>query len=84
MLDKFEEHTKEHGILPKILQRRMTMDGELSLQWLFFLANVCASIFAKADPLGNQRSHDISTAAFDAAIRKYRNHNGDLSDPKDD
>ena len=62
----------------------MTTDGELSLQWLFFLANVCASIFAKADPLGNQRSRDISTAAFDAAIHEYRNRNGDLSNPEDD
>jgi hypothetical protein len=51
---------------------------------IFFLANVCASIFAKADPLGNQRSRDISTVAFDAAIREYQNHNGDLSNHEDD
>ena len=43
-----------------------------------------ASIFAKADPLGNQRSHDILTVAFDAAIRKYWNHNGDLSNHEGD
>ncbi|KIM72699.1 hypothetical protein PILCRDRAFT_15899 [Piloderma croceum F 1598] len=68
MLDKFEEHTKEHGILPKILQR-LHDNGR---------------IFAKADPLGNQHSHEISTVAFDAAIREYQNRNGDLSNHEDD
>jgi hypothetical protein len=69
---------------PKFIRGFMTMDGELSLQQSFILANVCASIFAKADPLENQCSRDISTAAFNAAIREYRNCNGDLSNPEDD
>ena len=43
-----------------------------------------ASIFAKADPLGNQVAQDIPTSAYDVAIREFQNCNGSLSECKED
>jgi hypothetical protein len=40
--------------------------------------------FAKVDPLGMQKSCDLPTSAYDAAICEFQNHNGDLSSVEDD
>ena len=42
------------------------------------------SIFAKADPLGNQAARDISTSAFDATIREFQNHQGSFSESEEE
>lgn len=63
----------------------MIMDGEFftTYEWLYFLANVGGSIFAKADPLG-KRHRDLPTSAYDAAILEFQNRNGDLSNDDND
>ena len=83
-LSKFDEHTKDYGILPKILQRLHDNGRWVLLYLLYFLAtNVGASIFTKVDSVGKQH-HDLLTSAYDAAIQEFQKHNGDLSNDEDD
>ena len=60
------------------------MDGK----WYYCLGGILlifsASVYAKADPLGNQVAQDIPTSAYDAAIRKFQNRNGSLSECEED
>ena len=42
------------------------------------------SIFAKADPLGNQPARDITTSSFDATIQEFQNHNGTFSESEEE
>ena len=61
------------------------MDGKLYYCLEGILLIFSASVFAKADPLGNQVAQDIPTLAYDAAICEFQNHNGSLSEcEKDD
>ena len=60
------------------------MDGK----WYYCLGGILlifsASVYAKADPLGNQVAQDIPTSAYDAAIREFQNRNGSLSECEED
>jgi hypothetical protein len=60
------------------------MDGKLYYCLGGILLIFSASIFAKADPLGNQVAQDIPTSAYDAAIREFLNRNGSLSECEED
>ena len=42
------------------------------------------SIFSKADPLGNQPARNITTSAFNAAIREFQNRNGNFSESEEE
>ena len=46
--------------------------------------DIFCSVYAKADPLGNQVAQDIPTSAYDAAIREFQNRNGSLSECEED
>ena len=60
------------------------MDGQLYYQLGGILLTFSASIFVKADPLGNQAVQDIPTSAYDAAIHKFQNRNASLSELEED
>jgi hypothetical protein len=63
-LDKFDDHTKAQGLLPKLL-------AELH-------DNGC--INARADPLDHSTTRTMSPSVFDAAIKEFINGDGDSSD----
>jgi len=60
------------------------MDGEVVSSIIDPLVEIFASIFAKADPLSNNVTRDISASALDAAIREFQNRNGNLSESEGD
>jgi hypothetical protein len=62
----------------------MTMDGKVLLSIIEHLVDIFASIFAKADPLNNNVTRDISASALDAAICEFQNRNGNLSESEGD
>jgi hypothetical protein len=62
----------------------MTMDGEVLSSIIEYFVDIFASIFAKADPLNNNVTRDISASALDAAIREFQNRNGNLSESEGD
>ena len=60
------------------------MDGKLYYCLEGILLIFSASVFAKADPLGNQVAQDIPISAYNAAIHKFQDHNGSLSECEED
>ena len=59
------------------------VSSTIYILWLYFLANVSTSIFAKADPL-RKPNREISSSAYDAAIQEFQNRNGELSNVEDE
>jgi hypothetical protein len=62
----------------------MTTGGKFYYYLLSLILTFRTSIFAKADPLGNQAARDISTSAFDAAIREFQNRHGNFSESEEE
>jgi hypothetical protein len=62
----------------------MTMGAKFYYYLLSFVLMFRTSIFAKADPLGNQAARDIPSSAFDAAIREFQNRNGNFSESEEE
>jgi hypothetical protein len=60
------------------------MDGKLYYCLGGILLMFSASVFAKADPIGNQVAQEIPTSAYDAAVREFQNRNGSLSECEED
>ena len=62
----------------------MTMGGKFHHYLLSLILMFRTSVFAKADPLGNQAARDITTSVFDAAIREFQNCNGKFSESEEE
>ena len=79
-LDKFDDHTKAQGLLPKLLAELHDNGRWVLCSPVMSWSNVlpCHSINAKADPLDHSTTRIMSPSAFDAAIEEFMN--GDSSD----
>ena len=85
-LDKFDDHTKAHGIVPKLLMA-LHDNGWCVISPILFqkLYSYMCSFNVKVDPFNDHIGRAMSLSAFDAAIEEYNNgDNGSDSEMDDD
>ena len=85
-LDKFDDHTKAHGIVPKLLMALHDNGWCVIIPILFQkLYSYMCSFNVKVDPFNDHIGCAMSLSAFDAAIKEYNNgNNGSDSEMDDD
>ena len=84
-LDKFDDHTKAHGIVPKLLMALHDNGWCVIIPILFQkLYSYMCSFNVKVDPFNDHIGCAMSLSAFDAAIKEYNNSNNGSDSEMDD
>ena len=81
-LNKFNDHTKAQGLLPKLLAELHDNGRWVPLPPVILWSNSlpCYSINARGGPLDHSTTCTMSPSAFNAAIEEFLNGDGDSSD----